>query len=294
MVTDENRRELLLIDTEGKVKVIKKEFYGSNWFGRSIRIDESGEFLFINEDDKVIRLIKGIGTTESQERLCDKVPGEYIKDFGPLRNNRLAILTDNGFLSIFKYDFESKEEKNIFELKSVYQIVLDKTDEISNTLAICPKSTYICVSSRRITNFNQRNLFLFKIVKNSELWTNPPKKDQITAEEASQINNGGEMIQMLHRLNFDHYDFFSSFHSICFAFNLEEKPILFGLQYSGNRELYSFSMDDKETLVEFMPKVEEYSDSENVRLSKRDNQLYSISRKGQIQILTWQKKVGKC
>ena len=274
--------------------MIENNITCSNWFGRSFRVDQANGILFVNISDKSIRIVKDF--KKAQERVLDiqSINGAYIKDFSYLDNQRLLVVTDDGHLSLFEYQIAQNELKidPESELKDVYCIGFNPEYEVTNAMAVCPKSRYAFISTRNVSGSYQKAIYVVKILENQigEKSESEPKSGKSKGKGGKGRLKEGQFLVHLHTLPFEVNLGFFNFRALCIPFYVEEKPVLIALQNFGDSCLYSYMFRDGK-LVEFFSPIEQFSNNENLDFCLRKNCVININKGAQLQILKW-KRVG--
>lgn len=302
IVYDENYQEILKICKNNKVEILKSNIICSDWNGRCFKVDSKWNLL-MNVFDKNIKIYKNFGEEKKERELIIKdIQGQYIKDHKPLTKNRVILLTDDGVLSIYSYrfkknkiaedekkkisDLEEEENEDKVRLESVQKIELME-DEITTSLAVSPLSKYVIVSSRAVSGFYQRSLYVFKIQV-----VDDDDDDCLQTEIGIQNKSKGKFVVsklvFATKLDFSLRLGFGNFLAISLPFYVDDQPVFFGLQQYGEGSLCSYILKDGK-LIEFFKPVEKFSIFENSRLEVKGNCVYNMNKRGQLQVITWNK-----
>lgn len=303
IIYDDSQQEILKISENNEIKKIKSNIICSDWSGRSFAIDKNWNLL-LNNLDKKIKIYRNFGEKEEIEIEIRDISGMYIKDYRPIEKSQVVLLTDDGYVSIYSYNFlveedvkekgdnrdnsliEKKAEEEEYKsvsLDSVYHIQLSK-DEIATSLAICSLGKYVLISSRAVSGFYQRGLFILKI---------EGKGDKMNFEK--KISNSRSSypplkLVFLTKMEFSVNPGCGNFHAICIPFYIDDQPVCFGLQQYGEGTLCSYILKEKD-LIEFFKPIQNFSEFENFRFEIWGNCVYNMNKRGQLQLITW-KKIG--
>lgn len=274
IVFDEHCQKILKINSKNlKIEELKTGVIGSDWNGRSFEVDIDWNLL-MNVNDKSIKVYKAFGEEEEQELEIRDIKGGYIKDHKPITNKRVGVLTGDGAVSIYSYRFKNEaegREENCAVFHSCLMLSL-KEDEVCSSLAVSSSGTYIVVSSRAVSGFYQRGIYVIKIEE---------QDDAKTQMETSQL-------VYISKLDFSNRLGFGNFLAISLPFYVDDSPVLFGLQQYGEGSLCSYILNEGK-LVEFFKPIKKFSEYQNSKFEVKRNSVYNMNRRGQLQVITWLK-----
>lgn len=277
IVFDEHYRKILKINHKNlKVEVLKTGVVCSDWNGKCFQVDASWNLL-MNVMDKSIKVFKDFGEEGERELEISDIKGSYIKDHKPLMENRVILLTDDGAISIYSYGFkdsgifEVDDKEDFVKLESSYCIAL-REDEICTSLAVSSLGDYVVVSSKAVSGFYQRGLYVIKIQE---------------VEDPKTLLRNSKLIY-ISKLDFSNRLGFGNFLATSLPFYVDDKPVFFGLQQYGEGSLCSYILNDGR-LVEFFKPIEKFSQYENFKFEVKRNSVYNMNKRGQLQVITWQK-----
>ena len=139
-VYDDNNNCLLRKEIAGKGALEPFfDFKGSREYGQTIRVGCDQRHLVLNQDDEKLVVLCLL---TKKLVFIEKIAGGKISDFQVLSRNRVALMTCDGWLMIFRYDLKEGSSR----MNKILKIELDGVgDKFTLKLAVCPKSEVFAI-----------------------------------------------------------------------------------------------------------------------------------------------------
>lgn len=269
-MNEELQRNILTYnDIDNSATPFIKNFQGSSRAGKTIRVEKSEQFFFLNNIDKKIFAFK-----MSRQSYLDHVVIEQsddkkstFVDFQPLSNMRLLTLDSKGLLTLWKYNVFKKKTKIGYTIKIKRK--KNKGDvENFESMVICEREHYIAISTSIGKERRRSRLLMFWVMDDQDYMYQLAELDffDLNVRENNLFGKNGKG---------------SAFVGISFFGYVGNFPVLYAQEFSHTGTLYSFYFREKEIRI-FKPPRFYYHKAGVVQLVRDGNFLWSIDITGKI------------
>ena len=184
---------------------IEKES-NDGYAGRQIRVALHGRALVINKNyNNVLALeIKESGELGKEVPILTNFEVR-IKDHGilGLREDKVAILSLDGRILIYRFSVDDQESVKILEHE--LSNMLTSRGEFTTTLSICPRSRFLCVSSRDNESWKFSRIVILELIRNQSLSGLEGVRNPWELVEKTSIDLFEEQLNYIHAAHFDRY-----------------------------------------------------------------------------------------
>jgi hypothetical protein len=127
------------------------DIVGSRVPGKTMKIDKSEQYLFINSRNSFVLIAelhpeRISGFIEARTEHMKKSPVKDLTDFVPLENDRLITLNRNGLITLWRFNVFKEDANQIYEIK----IKRDKFEGIPEEftgLAVCDRDHHLAITT---------------------------------------------------------------------------------------------------------------------------------------------------
>ena len=188
--------------------------------------------------------------------------GNYIADFRPLPKYRIMVLTSNGYLNLIEYADHRGNPKHPI-LLNWHRLTKDRGNDIELpqerflTLILCPRNSYMAVSSSRGESDSISRIFFLEFFRSEEII------ERDFYELKSHLR--------------DH----SGFRGMAFLGYFHMFPLLVAIEGYGEGSLWAFLYDGAR-LSEFFEKRPGYHQSDTHRMVKIEGKIWSLDAAGNL------------
>lgn len=148
---DAEMRRIFTINEECEDFDILQKFSGHEYVGRTMKFNnKEEEHLILNDGQSITVLTELERGGYFKKFVMEKITQNKIVDFRIFEDSKLVILDKKGRISIFELYYQDMR----FEKLSHLQLGVD-ADEMTMSLAICPRDRYLAVSIMVEKTFQQ-------------------------------------------------------------------------------------------------------------------------------------------
>ena len=251
---DAELKRIFTINEECEDFTILSKFSGHEYVGRTMKFSNKEEENLILNDGSAITVLTELERGGFYKKFCmEKLTQGKIVDFRIYEDSKLIILDKLGRISIFELFFFDLR----FEKLAHLQLGLD-TDEMTMSLALCPRDRYLAVSIIVEQTFQQNWIVVLEIEQHDD--TRIILKD----------------IKQSHTTKSD-----SVFYALEIPYYLDEHPVILGCEFEAENKLCSYVFDG----VRIEPYKHPYAQflaSKNYRFSMHNGMIWIADSKGTI------------
>lgn len=259
-------------DEENKATAFIKNFQGSNRTGKTLRMDKTERFVFINNIDQKIYIFRANKHTFIDHVVIehDLDEGIFI-DFQPLSNMRLITLTSKGLFCVWRFNVFKKKSRVTHSFR-IKRKTINGFLEKFESLVVCEREHYIAISTSVGKGRQRSRIMMFYMMDYQDY-----------AYKVSELNFFSQAIS--ENPEYGENGNGSAFIAIGFYNYVANFPVLYAQEYANTGSLFSFYFSDQDFKI-FKPMRFRYHYAEVMQMVNAFGYLWTIDMRGKLNRLS--------
>ena len=265
---DCSAERVFTIDDQLDDYTILKRFRGHEFVGRTMKFNNPNdqEHLFLNDGQEITVLTDFEHTGYYKSFNLKNITDYQIMDFTVFEDNNLLVLDERGKVTIYKVFYFDLWYEEVTHL----QLGID-ADEITTSIAICPRNQYIAVSISLKDGFHQNWLVVLHL-DDSE------SEVRLVLEDIKENKTKEED---------------SIYFALSIPFYKDDFPVILGSEFGSENMLNAFYFNGKK-IQEFKHPYWEFLSGHNYRFVKREEKLWIVDSNGIMKKIFLDKRGTNC